>query len=113
MRPHCPLPVPRCVGDDWLVRYDKRDAAGCLLALRLSAAEVAEPPAVSVQQLRRYKHCSHSWLLGRVTEPTDGYSEEEAAGGVPGLAVGEAREEEEEGGADDDADDERDAIEMH
>jgi hypothetical protein len=109
-RPASPFHMAGFKGD-WLVRYDKRDAAGCLLALRLSAGEVAEPPAISLPQLRRYKHCSHAWLLGRVMEPTEGYSESEVASDIPKLALGEAQDEEEgEWEADDATDDEDDAI---
>lgn len=75
-----------------LVRFDKRDAAGCLLALDLSSAEAAAEPAVDIPTLLALHHCSHAWLKGEVAEPACGYSQQELAAGLHRLAVGEASE---------------------
>ena len=94
-----------------LVRFDKRDASGCLLALRLTEDEAAEEPAVSIPQLRRWNHCSHAWLLGRVAEPTEGYSEDEQAALLPLLATGEEQDETDEEDWEDGAEEEEEGGE--
>ena len=80
-----------------LLRFEKRDAADCLLALRLSAEEARQEPAVEMAALRRFRHCSNAWLMGRVAAPTEGYDAEEVAAGEPQLAAGEEGDEEEDG----------------
>lgn len=75
-----------------LIRFDKRDASTCLLALRLTADEVAQSPLIDLQQLRSYSHCSRAWLLGHVSAPATGYSAEEVTAGLQLRAAGEAEE---------------------
>jgi hypothetical protein len=81
-----------------LLRFEKRDAADCLLALRLDAEEARQEPAVEMAALRRFRHCSNAWLMGRVALPTQGYDAEEVATGEPQLAAGEEEGDEEEDG---------------
>lgn len=85
-------------GTERLVRFDKRDAAGCLLALHLSPEEAAAEPAVQWGTLLELSNCSHAWLKGEVPEPTQGYSQQELAAGLHRLALGEEQPEAE-GGA--------------
>ena len=84
------MPPACAAGPDaeFLVRYEKRDAAGCLLQAGISAAEAAEEPAVDLAALRQLKYCSSAWLRGSVAGPAEGWSAEEEATGVPQLAAG-------------------------
>ena len=75
------------------VRFQRRDAAACLLeGLDIDEEEAAAEPAVSLDALRRYAACSHAWLRCEAAEPTDGYAADEAAvdaaggGGDEGVA---------------------------
>ncbi len=79
-------------GTELLVRFDKRDAAGCLLALDISPEEAAAEPAVERRALLALHHCSHAWLKGEVAEPGQGYSDQELAAGLNRLALGDAHE---------------------
>ncbi|KAL4441278.1 hypothetical protein ABPG77_011515 [Micractinium sp. CCAP 211/92] len=79
-------------GTELLVRFDKRDAAGCLLALDISPEEAAAEPAVERRTLLALHHCSHAWLKGEVAEPGQGYSEQELAAGLNRLALGVVHE---------------------
>ncbi|KAI3438164.1 hypothetical protein D9Q98_000601 [Chlorella vulgaris] len=85
-----PASEPEC--GEHLIRFDKRDASTCLLALRLTADEVAQSPLIDLQQLRSYSHCSRAWLLGHVSAPATGYSAEEVTAGLQLRAAGEAEE---------------------
>lgn len=93
-----PITPPPAAGTERLVRFDKRDAAGCLLALHLSPEEAAAEPAVQWGTLLELSNCSHAWLKGEVPEPTQGYSQQELAAGLHRLALGEEQPEAE-GGA--------------
>ena len=100
-----PLPTLPCFtlpaaghGSEQLLRFEKRDAADCLLALRLSAEEAGQEPGVELASLRHFRHCSNAWLMGRVAAPTEGYDAEEVADGEPQLAAGERGDQEEEDG---------------
>ncbi len=58
-------------------RWEKRDAATSLLALQYSEEDLGAD--ITIMQLIDYFWCSRAWIHGRVDNPTDGFSEEEAS----------------------------------
>lgn len=96
-QPNAALAYSRIAGSDGsehALRFDKRNASHCLLALGVAAEQAAEALAVGLETLRRFAYCSHAWLLGRAEQPGEGYSPEEVAARVPQLAAGEEERDE-------------------